>query len=191
MALKTNSAVIMPPPVPSKTTNSMELRPAKPLEHIQPRWPWVAAGLLLALIAGFLAWWWWNKKRNGQAKVVILIPPHRRAKDRLHHALSLLADPYAFCSLLSEVLRIYLEERFSLHAPERTTEEFLHELQATELLNDNQKVFLEDFLRRCDLVKFAQHEPTEPELRELLESALRLIDETQMVDPIDSSKLAP
>lgn len=68
MALKTNSAVIMPPPVPSKTTNSMELRPAKPLEHIQPRWPWVAAGLLLALIAGFLAWWWWNKKRNGQAK---------------------------------------------------------------------------------------------------------------------------
>ena len=89
------------------------------------------------------------------------------------------------------MLRIYLEERFSLHAPERTTEEFLHELQATELLNDNQKVFLEDFLRRCDLVKFAQHEPTEPELRELLESALRLIDETQMVDPIDSSKLAP
>jgi hypothetical protein len=31
-------------------------------------------------------------------------------------------------------------------------------------------------------VKFARHEPTEPELRGLLEAALRLIDETQEIE---------
>jgi hypothetical protein len=60
---------------------------------------------------------------------------------------------------------LYLEERFDFHAPERTTEEFLYELQATELLTRDQKESLAEFLKRCDLVKFAKYEPREPELR--------------------------
>ncbi len=168
----------------------MELRPAKPLEQIPSDWPWIAIGLLVILIVVAMAWWW-SKKRKTLVKAVIVIPPHRKAKDRLHQALALISDPYAFCSLLSEVLRVYLEERFSLHAPDRTTEEFLYELRATELLNHHQKGFLEDFLQRCDLVKFAKHEPTEPELRKLLDSALRLIDETQMLELVAPTKPAP
>jgi hypothetical protein len=37
---------------------------------------------------------------------------------------------------------------------------------------------LQDFLTRCDLVKFARMEPTIDELKGFLEAALRLIDET-------------
>ena len=42
-----------------------------------------------------------------------------------------------------------------------------------------QKDSLGEFLDSCDLVKFAKYEPGEPELRELHDSALRLVEETE------------
>jgi hypothetical protein len=81
--------------------------------------------------------------------------------------------------LVSDTIRWYLEERFDFRAPERTTEEFLYELQATNLLTPDQKTSLGDFLNRCDLVKFAKYEPGEPELRDLHASAVRLVEETE------------
>jgi hypothetical protein len=89
-----------------------------------------------------------------------------------------LSDPRLFCIAVSDALRAYLEERFQLRAPERTTEEFLQDLQTTPLLTVEQKLGLTEFLQRCDLVKFARDEPTESALRELHEAALRLVDET-------------
>ena len=80
---------------------------------------------------------------------------------------------------MSDTIRWYLEERFDFHAPDRTTEEFLYELQGTELLTRDQKESLGEFLKRCDLVKFARYEPTELELQDLHDSALRLVEETQ------------
>jgi hypothetical protein len=106
-------------------------------------------------------------------------PPHIRARQRLHAALAHIQDPRVFCGEVSDALRIYLEERFRFHAPERTTEEFLVELQNTNILTVQQKQTLADFLQSCDLVKFARHEPTEAALRELHDSALRLVEETQ------------
>ena len=107
------------------------------------------------------------------------IPPHVRARQRLQVALHHISDPRLFCFEVSETLRVYLEERFKLRAPERTTEEFLVELQSSSALNTDQKESLGSFLESCDLVKFARFEPNESALRELHESALRLVDETQ------------
>jgi hypothetical protein len=84
---------------------------------------------------------------------------------------------------VSDTLRVYLEERFDCHAPDRTTEEFLFELQDAPWLTPDQKQSLGEFLENCDLVKFARFEPTESALRELHDAASRLIDETQY-DPV-------
>jgi hypothetical protein len=110
---------------------------------------------------------------------VPIVPAHVRAKQKLEEALALLGQPREFCILVSDTIRWYLEERFDFHAPERTTEEFLHELKGTNLLTPDQKSSLGEFLNRCDLVKFARYEPAEPELRDLHASALRLIEETE------------
>jgi len=112
-----------------------------------------------------------------------VVPPHVRAKRRLQAALAHIDDPRLFCFEVSETLRVYLEERFQLRAPERTTEEFLSELQTSSALNREQKQSLAEFLQSCDLVKFARFEPTESALRELHDAALRLVDETQF-DPV-------
>jgi hypothetical protein len=102
-----------------------------------------------------------------------------RAKQKLREALALIAQPKPFVIAVSDTARWYLEERFTFRAPERTTEEFLYELQRTDLLSRDQKESLGGFLASCDLVKFAKYEPGEPELRDLHSSALRLVEETE------------
>ncbi|HKI68156.1 MAG TPA: hypothetical protein VKA67_01095, partial [Verrucomicrobiae bacterium] len=131
---------------------------------------------LLALL--YLAWRYW-RKRKSQIPVAPPIPAHVRAKQKLQEALDLIAQPKPFVVLVSDTTRGYLEERFNFRAPERTTEEFLHELQGTDLLTLEQKEKLGEFLEQCDLVKFAKYEPGENELRELHASAVRLVEETE------------
>ena len=119
------------------------------------------------------------RKQQQQRAYVPPVPPHVRARQKLEAALLLISDPRAFCIAVSDALRVYLEERFQLRAPERTTEEFLRDLQKTPALNETQKQSLAAFLEQCDLVKFARFEPPESALRDLHESALRLVHETQ------------
>src|SRR5207248_420475 len=126
----------------------------------------------LAALA-FGVWQYW-KDRRSRGSLIPAIPPHVRAKQKLQEALALLGQPREFCIMVSDTIRYYLEERFTFRAPERTTEEFLIELQRTNLLTPDQKESLGEFLKRCDLVKFARYEPGEPELRDLHDSALRL-----------------
>ena len=158
------------------------LRDIKPPVEIPNAWAWVWWTLLVLAVAAlaFWAWRYWQKRRE-QAKVVPAIPPHIRAKQKLREALAIIGQPREFCILVSDTLRWYLEERFDFRAPERTTEEFLYELQGSKLLTPDQKDSLSEFLRRCDLVKFAKYEPGQPELEDLHASAMRLVEETEPV----------
>jgi len=156
------------------------LRDIKPPVEIPSGWAWVWWGLgALALVAVlFWAWRYWQRRRTLQPAITV-IPAHVLAKQKLQEALSRIGQPKEFCILVSDTVRWYLEQRFDFRAPERTTEEFLYELQATNLLTPDQKQSLGEFLNRCDLVKFARYEPGEPELHELHGSAVRLVEETE------------
>jgi hypothetical protein len=140
-------------------------------------WVWWTLGILLVCAALFF-WRRWLKKKI-EATPARVVPPHERARQKLQQALGMIYEPLPFTILVSDTIRVYLEERFNFRAPERTTEEFLYELQNTELLTPDQKQSLGEFLSRCDLVKFARYEPTETELRDLYDSAVRLVDETE------------
>jgi hypothetical protein len=156
-----------------------DLHDIRPPVVIPTGWEWLW-WVLAALALGVALWWawrWWQRRRV-LAAVVPPVPAHVRARQKLRDALLFIAQPKAFCIAVSGAIRGYLEERFEFHAPERTTEEFLHELQDTDLLVAEQKVKLGEFLASCDLVKFAKYEPGETELRELYGSAMRLVDET-------------
>jgi len=159
---------------------AQDIRDIKPPVPIPNIWEWVWWGLaVLAIIALVIFIWCWWQKRRSQIPVEPLVPAHNLAKQKLEEALALISQPKPFCILVSDTIRSYLEEQFDFHAPERTTEEFLHELQATDLLSPEQKESLGRFLESCDLVKFAKYEPDEPELRELHGSAVRLVEETE------------
>ena len=151
---------------PSVGTNT--LRDIKPPVEIPNAWAWVLWTLGVIALAALSLWAWryWQRRR-AEIPPVPVIPPHVRARQKLEEALALLSQPREFCILVSDTIRYYLEERFNFHAPD-------------------QKSSLGEFLGRCDLVKFARYEPREPELRDLHASALRLVEETEPVAPVDS-----
>jgi hypothetical protein len=183
--MASNSGILIPPRAPTNMVASTnDIRPIKPPVFVPNplSWAFWTAGILLALllIVTAIVVWLTTRKRRAIAPP---IPPHVRARQRLEAALKLIGDPRAFCIAVSDAVRIYLEERFSLRAPERTTEEFLRDLQKTSALTQPQKASLATFLEQCDLVKFARFEPPETLLRELHESAVRLVHETQYEAP--------
>ena len=181
----------------TKTTNLLQtagnaatnegLRDIKAPVAIASGWEWLwwtlGALAVAAVVAGLLRWW---LKKRAAVPPASVLPPHVRARKKLAEALALIGLPEPFVVAVSGALRVYLEERLEFRAPERTTEEFLHELGDTPLLSARQKGSLGDFLTACDLVKFAKYEPGEAELRDLHGAALRLVDETVPV-----SDLAP
>jgi hypothetical protein len=164
------------------TAGTNDLRDIKPPVEIPSGWAWVGwvLGALAVAALVFLAWRYWQKRR-AQVPSIPVIPPHIRAKQKLREALALIGQPREFCILVSDTVRWYLEERFDFHAPERTTEEFLYELQGSNLLTPDQKDSLGQFLQCCDMVKFARYEPGQPELQGLHDSALRLVEETEPI----------
>lgn len=158
------------------------LRDIKPPIEIVSPWVWLWWMLAALALIGIVAWIVWLKRRKVPMPLVPPVPAHVRARQKLEESLALISQPKPFCTAVSDTIRFYLEERFNFRAPERTTEEFLHELGGTNLLLPDQKDSLGEFLKQCDLVKFARYEPREPELRDLHGSALRLIEETEPVE---------
>jgi len=156
-----------------------DIRDIKPPVEIPNGWEWLwwTLGTLAVLTLLLLAWRYFLG-RVTRVSVAPPIPAHIRARQMLEKALEFIAQPKSFCILVSDTIRVYLEERFDFRAPEQTTEEFLRELGETNLLSAEQKESLGKFLESCDLVKFAKYEPGENELRELHSAALRLVEET-------------
>ena len=172
-----------------------DIRGIKAPVAIPSLWTWIGWSLVV-VVAALLAWWAWRWWRRKQAEVTIVIPPSPDAKAlaALNEALSWIGQPRLYCQAVSVAIRLYLEERFNLHAPDRTTEEFLDELRLSALLALDQKQTLGDFLTQCDLVKFARYEPSPTELQGLHDAAVRLVVETRPAPPppvLEPEKVTP
>ena len=184
----TNSASALVVPASTNAPAPLALRDIRPPIPIANPWFWVAVAAA-AIIAFLLGRWGWRKWRAGRESLVQsapLIPPHIRARERLQAALRLIQDPTPFCTEVADILRTYLDERFDLHASDRTTEEFLEEMRHNSVLHAHQKAVLGEFLTLCDLAKFARHEPTLKELERLHGTACQLVDETEPSAPAPS-----
>ena len=185
----TTTAPALVLPHPADAGNSLaeslpsSLHDIKPPVEIISFWDIIFWGVLLLVFLGvcYAAWRYWIRKRNRRQAAkewASRIPPNERARQRLDAALEHLHDPKFFCTLVSDAIRQYLEEQFDLKAPERTTEEFLSELQHSTLLNYAQKETLGNFLNQCDMVKFAKAEMLGKELQGLHQSALQFVRDT-------------
>ncbi len=150
--------------------------PPSPLRRAA--WP-VAAAVLLLLLAG-LAWWLIRRRQRAVAEK--RLPAHVVAYGRLEAlaAAKLIEQGQVkeFFLRLSAILRHFIEDRFGLRAPERTTEEFLYEIRAGALSEANRKL-LQEFLTGCDLVKFAEHQPATQEIQHAFNLCRRFIEENE------------
>jgi hypothetical protein len=148
-----------------------------------PPWAWPLLGLLAAAGAGILAWLWW-RRRLLEGQPAPPQPAHLAAYEELD---SLVAENLVahgevklFYQRVTGIVRRYVERRFGLRAPERTTEEFLWELREASFMSVELEKLLRAFLQHSDLVKFAELRPRQEEIVGALESCRDFIRATEL-----------
>ena len=143
-------------------------------------WLWALGVVVVVAIAGL---WLYLRRKRVKELVRIFKPAHELAYERLrvlvNEDLVGAGRIKEFYERISDILRHYIEHRFSLRAPERTTEEFLIELSNTDVLPVAEKQRLGEFLRHCDLVKFAKHNPTTEQIQETFNLVKDFIEKTK------------
>ena len=142
--------------------------------------------LILAILVLLIKFLLEKIKKSKEDSLHVLKSPHQVAyealqalKDKNLPAQGRIKDYYFE---LSVIARRYIENRFSIRAPEMTTEEFLFALRNSGILTGEHKNLVKEFLNLCDIVKFAKYGPTQREIEESFNAAKRLVDETKMVE---------
>ncbi|MDP9100364.1 MAG: DUF4381 domain-containing protein [Verrucomicrobiota bacterium] len=137
--------------------------------------PWViytAVGLGLVIL-GLVSWWLWKRAQRPE--------PIRSPRDRTLDALHRIGDqmetqsPYQFSIAVSDILRGYVTEQYQLPVTRQTSVEFLAMLAKSSPFSPEEASLLQDFLERCDLIKFARYDATPDDSRRLLEEAIQFV----------------
>ena len=160
---------------------AMSEKPVEQLERKVLWWPYAVAGgvILLALLAIVFV----RRRRVKAVELPPPIPPHEIALEELRRLVEAhlveQGDFMGFYNAIQGILRRYIEARFDIHAPERTTEEFLDELRGSRSPIGKHQKLLERFLTHCDLVRFAKHTPEKQEIQATFDACKQFIIENQ------------
>ncbi len=167
---------------PSKMQLKDIAPPVEPKREF-PIWPVAIVGGGIAVLFLILTLVVFLKNRKAKDETEVRRDPADIAYDELEalvgQGLVEKGEIKLFYLGLSGILRHYIENRFALRAPERTTEEFLTELRKTDVLSDAQKDLLKRFLQHCDMVKFAEHRAENAEIQATFDTCKAFIEETR------------
>jgi hypothetical protein len=148
---------------------------APPVNYsLLPVWLVFVAAFLTLTVLGLLVWA--VVRRHKPAA------PPKTPRQRALEALAYMEDqietlsPYRFSIRVSDILRGYVTEQFELPVTRQTSIEFLERLRKASPFSEDERALLEDFLSRCDLIKFARYEATTADSRMLLEEAARFVE---------------
>ena len=147
---------------------------APPVDYsLVPPWVYYAGGIAGLCLLGLIGWW--IRKRALRPK------PIRSARDRTLSALGQIEGqietltPYEFSIAVSDILRGYVTEQYRLPVTRQTSVEFLATLAKSSPFSPDETSLLQDFLGRCDLIKFARYDATIHDSHLLLEEANRFV----------------
>lgn len=152
---------------------------APPVDYsFVPTWLIFVASFIILSLIGLVVWWFKRKKSPA-------LPPKLPREialedlDAIGRAIETM-NPYLFSIRVSDILRRYVTNQYALPVTRQTSVEFLSALAKAPSFSVNEKSLLEDFLNRCDLIKFARYEATSADSRLLLEEATRFVKGEQL-----------
>ena len=162
-----------------------------PVELPRRVWPYIVVALAAAAVAAglyFLRKWWLNRK-TGPAEEKVEEPPvpriaaHVVALERLD-ALERddpigRGDVPGFYVRVTEVVRLYLRDRFGVDAIDMTTSELPPAMRRARIEED-EIVWSDAYLVHADLAKFAKHVPTEERARTDFHDAREFVERTRL-----------
>lgn len=176
-------------------TSATKLKDIKPIFEEKFNWRWYLAYIywtiaILIAIAAIVLTTIYFTKRNKQ-KVIEpdkpKVPPHLTALAALEKIKTeqIWKEGYIkeYYSSISDVLRLYIEERFNVNALESTTDEIMKAFR-TQVVDKISKEKLEQALTLSDLVKFAKLSPIEDEHKFTLQNAFDFVNGTKREEEI-------
>lgn len=163
---------------------AQDLKP--PLGSLQPlasshRATWFWLPLIVLVVAAPFGWRVWLKWRGKVRQRSAFDISSGRLQAMMTRARPSPEEMDAFFVELSDIIRRYLEDRFQLKAPERTTEEFLDIATGSPDLTAEHRGFLHQFLAYADRVKFARHLPQLEHVDQALAAAEQFLNQTKEV----------
>lgn len=181
--LKTEGVAVRAKDNNAKTMTPEELRKIAALPPVEMRegwgtFAWVSAALVAAAVVSL----WLLRRRGERVVVAIPIPPQEWARrefvllrsDRLVER-GLIQE---FYYRVSGIVRGYIERRFSVCAPEMTTEEFLVAAAKDHRFGPRHGGELQHFLTACDLVKYAKQIPSATEAEQVFMAGGEFVERT-------------
>jgi len=152
---------------------------APPVDYsFVPTWAIFLASFVGLSLIGVIVWLIKRKRKS-------VVPPKLPREialeelDRISVEIETM-NPYLFSIRVSDILRRYVTNQYALPVTRQTSVEFLTVLAKSSPFSANEKLLLEDFLNRCDLIKFARYEATSADSRLLLEEATRFVKGEQL-----------
>ncbi|HCE43572.1 MAG TPA: hypothetical protein DET40_08490 [Lentisphaeria bacterium] len=143
---------------------------------------------VIAMLAIVFLFIWLRRKKKNINKTVIpawdiaLMEFGKLRRELKEHRLT----PDICIVKLTDIIRNYLEKRFSLHAPTQTTVEFMEDLKRDRSpLKSEDRDFLKDFLTAADLVKFANLPADELVIENAISKAEALVKTTRPAETAD------
>ena len=144
--------------------------------------PWAGLALLITIIAFVIYKVVRNLRENKNifGKEKVMDPPHiiaLRELEKIRGGKSWLKDHKQFYTEITDVLREYMERRYSMQTMEKTSNEILEELSKVDM---EPKVYLEleELFKIADLVKFAKYRADEQECERAIPIAVRFVNST-------------
>jgi hypothetical protein len=183
--------------VPTLDPEDNELRDIKPQAGlaVPPTWPWLAGGVVMVAALAVGGWWAYRRWR-GQPLLAPAIDsrsPRQVAYDELARieGLGLVEQGRLkeYYTLVTDCLRTYLEQEFSLPVFERTTSELRILFRGSRLAPEHSRRFLDLFVE-SDLVKFAKFRPGPETARMRLGEARELVTVTSAEDTAEDGQQA-
>ncbi len=165
-----------------------DIRPEKPLIQAEINW-WLlflyvfGGALVLAALVYFGIKLYRKYKQGGMRKPVVEIEPVKTPEELALERLDALKDRQLiengefkeFHIEASNIIRMYVEQKFLIQALECTTSDLMVVFQRKKLAEENYVTLLRRFLEVCDLVKFAKYRPSSRECHQIMNDAYGLV----------------
>ena len=142
--------------------------------------PWLVFVIVFVVLSllGLLVWLFARRKPKIPPKLPRQIALEEL--DRIGREIESMS-PYQFSIGVSDILRKYVTQQYGVPATRQTSIEFLTALAKASSFSTEEQTLLEDFLNRCDLIKFARYEATTSDSELLLGEAIRFVKGGEVV----------
>ncbi len=159
--------------MPAGMSDIRDVKPPVDVEARIPAWFWFAVAALAGFVGAVI--WFWRRRRS---RPVVDPPPPIHWPDEVRKILRMRllenGEYKRYYSLLSEVMRRYLEDCIRVDAMERTTYELVHDLERVPV-GKAELSALDGLLTEADLVKFAKFQPQHENAEDAAEAVLDLM----------------